>query len=50
MLKVQRGGNLLVAGVEGSVYYLDISVGKTGQVIQQYNGIAGIPKDVIVRD
>ena len=50
MLKVLRNGNLLVAGVEGSIYYLDISTGKTGQVIQQYNGIAGIPKDVIVRD
>jgi hypothetical protein len=50
MLKVQRNGNLLVAGVEGSIYYLDISTGKTGQVIRQYNGIPGTPKDVIVRD
>lgn len=50
MLKVQRNGNLLVAGVEGSIYYLDISTGKTGQLIQQYNGIPGTPKDVIVRD
>ncbi|HEY0611577.1 MAG TPA: hypothetical protein VGD35_18025, partial [Chitinophaga sp.] len=50
MLKVQRNGNLLVAGVEGSIYYLDISTGKNGPVIQQYNGIAGVPKDVIVRD
>ena len=50
MLKVQRSGNLLVAGVEGSIYYLDVSTGKLGQVIQQYNGIPGSPKDVIVRD
>lgn len=50
MLKVQRNGNLLVAGVEGSIYYLDVSTGKLGQIIQQYNGIPGSPKDVIVRD
>jgi hypothetical protein len=50
MLKVQRSGNLLVAGVEGSIFYLDISTGKLGQVLAQYDGIPGIPKDVIVRD
>lgn len=50
MLKVHRNGNLLVAGVEGSIYYLDISTGKTGQVIARYDGIPGMPKDVIVRD
>jgi hypothetical protein len=50
MLKVHRNGNLLVVGVEGSIYYLDISTGKTGQMIARYDGIPGEPKDVIVRD
>ena len=51
LLKVLQGGNLLVAGAEGgSIYYLDISTGKLGQLIKKIDGIPGSPQDIIIRD
>lgn len=50
MLKVLNGGNLLVAGVEGSIYYLDTSVGHNGENPQQVNNIPGQPADVYIRE
>jgi len=50
MLKVLQGGNLLLAGVEGAIYHLDISTGKLGQIIKKTDGIPGTPKDIILRD
>lgn len=43
------GQNTLVAGVEGSLYYLDISVGKYGDLIKTVNDIPGEPVDFVVR-
>lgn len=49
MIKVVNS-NLLVAGVEGSIYYLDISVGHNGENPQQVNNIPGTPVDVLIRE
>ena len=49
MLKLQNSGNLLLVGVSGSIYYLDVSTGHMGEKIRQVDGIPGSPKDVIVR-
>lgn len=49
MLKLLDNGNLLLAGVKGSLYYLDVSTGHTGNKVKQVDGIPGSPKDVIVR-
>ncbi|MDI3320568.1 PKD-like family lipoprotein [Pinibacter soli] len=41
--------NTLVAGVEGSLYYLNISTGKNGDLIKKIDGIPGSPVDIAVR-
>jgi len=43
------GDDLLVAGVEGSLYYLDISTGQNGSVYKVIDNIPGYPVDVVVR-
>jgi hypothetical protein len=51
MLKVLQNGNLLMVGAEGgSIYYLDISTGKLGQLIKKVDGLPGAPQDIILRD
>jgi hypothetical protein len=42
--------NTLVAGVDGTVYFLDISVGKSGNILKTYTGIPGSPVDVAVKN
>ena len=42
--------NTLVAGVDGTVYFLDISTGKSGDIIKTYSGIPGLPVDVAIRN
>lgn len=49
MVKVTDGGNTLIAGVNGTVYFLDISTGKNGLIVKQINGVPGSPVDVAVR-
>lgn len=49
MLKVIDDGNTLVAGVDGTLYYLNISVGKYGDLIKKIDGIPGKPVDLAVR-
>lgn len=49
MIKTTDNGNTLIAGVEGAVYFLDISTGKFGDILKKYNGIPGAPVDVAVR-
>ena len=49
MVKVTDGGNTLIAGVNGTVYFLDISTGHNGQLIKQINNVPGSPVDVAVR-
>jgi len=49
MLKVTDGGNTLITGVNGTVYFLDISTGHNGTLIKQINNVPGSPVDVTVR-
>lgn len=41
--------NTLLAGVEGTLYYLDVSTGKYGDLEKKIDGIPGSPVDVAVR-
>jgi hypothetical protein len=41
--------NTLVAGVDGSLYYLNISTGANGSVLKKVDGIPGSPVDMAVR-
>lgn len=50
MLKLFNNGNVLVAGVEGSIYYLDVSTGNNGVVTKQVSGIPGEPADMLTRE
>lgn len=49
MIKVIENGNILLAGVEGSLYHLDISTGKLGEVLKKIDGIPGAPVDATIR-
>ena len=49
MIKVIDNGNVLLAGTEGSLYHLDISTGKFGDVIKKIDGIPGAPVDATIR-
>jgi outer membrane protein assembly factor BamB len=49
MIKVIEDGNKLIAGTEGSVYTLDISTGKYGDILQKKDGIPGKIIDIVVR-
>jgi hypothetical protein len=49
MLKVTDGGNTLITGVNGIVYFLDISTGRNGQLIREIDNVPGSPIDVAVR-
>jgi len=49
MIKIMDNGNTLIAGVEGSIYYLDTGVGKPGDIVKQINGIPGQPVDITTR-
>ncbi len=42
------GDDLLIAGVEGSLHYLDISTGQNGSVYKVIDNIPGYPVDVVV--
>jgi len=49
MLKITDGDNTLIAGVDGAVYFLDVSTGVNGNVIKKIDGIPGSPIDVVVK-
>jgi len=49
MIKIQEDGNKLIAGTESSVYTLDISTGKYGNILSQVDGLPGKVIDVFVR-
>jgi hypothetical protein len=49
MIKLSADENTLMAGVDGTVYFLDISTGKNGDVLKKYTGIPGSPIDITVR-
>ncbi|MHA4810059.1 PKD-like family lipoprotein [Flavitalea flava] len=50
MLKASADGNTLTTGVDGSVFFLDVSTGKYGDVIRRIDNIPGSPMDVYVRE
>jgi hypothetical protein len=50
MIKVLNNGDLMLAGTEGTVHYLDISTGRNGAFIKKIEGLPGSPKDVIIRN
>jgi len=49
MLKLSSDGNTLAAGVDGSIYFLDVSVGKDGSTFSKttITGIPGTPVDMV---
>ncbi|MFL5746758.1 MAG: PKD-like family lipoprotein [Niastella sp.] len=49
MIKLSNDENTLMAGVDGTVYFLDISTGKNGDVLKKYTGIPGSPVDITVK-
>lgn len=49
MLKISADGNTITAGSNGSVYLLDVTVGKNGNITKTINGIPGDAVDVVVR-
>lgn len=50
MIKLWNDGNVLLAGVQGSLYWLDVSTGKYGAVMRKVDGIPGNVKDVVIRE
>lgn len=49
MLKLVSS-DLLIAGVEGELYYLDVSTGKYGDLLKVVKNIPGLPVDLAVRE
>ncbi len=49
MIKLSADGSTLTAGAQGTLYTLDVSVGKNGAVINTISGIPGNPIDVVTR-
>jgi hypothetical protein len=49
MIKVSADDQTMIAGVEGSLYYLDISTNILGSLIKKIDGIPGSPIDVVER-
>lgn len=50
MVKVIDGGNALLAGTEGTLYTLDVSTGKFGDIIKKQTGIPGQIIDAVIRN
>jgi hypothetical protein len=49
MLKISADGNQLYVGMNGSLYTLDVSVGKSGDIIKKIDGIPGKVVDEYIR-
>jgi hypothetical protein len=49
MIKVIEDGNRLIAGTDGSVYTLDVSTGKFGDILQTTDGLPGKVIDITIR-
>lgn len=48
-LKLSDDGNNLITGTDGHLYFLDISTGKNGNIVNQFTGFTGAPVDAHVR-
>ncbi len=49
MLRMTDKGNTIIAGVDGTVFFLDVSTGRNGNITRRIDGIPGSPVDVTVR-
>ena len=49
MIKAVDDGNTLIAGVDGSVYFLDVSTGKFGDIKKKIDGVPGTPIDAVIK-
>jgi hypothetical protein len=49
MLKTSLDGNTLTVGVDGTVFFLDVSTGKYGNILRRIDNIPGTPVDVYQR-
>jgi hypothetical protein len=49
MIKMQEDGNRLIAGTGGSLYTLDVSTGKYGNILKQVDGLPGKVIDIFIR-
>jgi hypothetical protein len=49
MIKLSDDGTTITAGVDGSIFTLDVSVGNNGAITQTINGIPGSPIDIVIR-
>ena len=50
MIKLIDGGNTMLAGTEGTLYHLDVSTGKFGDVLKKQTGIPGQTIDAVIRN
>ncbi|HEX2533286.1 MAG TPA: PKD-like family lipoprotein [Chitinophagaceae bacterium] len=50
MVKLIANDQQLVAGTEGSLFYLDIGTGKLGELIRKVDGLPGRPVDLYIRN
>ncbi len=49
LLKLDDDENTLIAGAEGALYYIDIRVGKNGELLKTIDGLPGNPVDMTWR-
>lgn len=49
MIKLIEDGNKLIAGIDGSIFTLDVSTGKFGDILQRIDGIPGKVVDIVLR-
>jgi hypothetical protein len=47
MLKLDAAGDVLTVGTAGSLYFVDVSTGKNGEIINKIDGIPGATVDAI---
>ncbi|WP_192349628.1 PKD-like family lipoprotein [Algoriphagus sp. Y33] len=50
MIEFVPNSDYIIAGTEGSLYYLDIGTGKGGNIAHQIDGFVGAPVDVFIRE
>ena len=49
MIKILEDGSRLIAGTQNSIYTLDISTGKYGNILSKVNGLPGKAIDIFIR-
>ena len=50
MLKMGEDGETLIAGTEGQIYFMDVSTGKYGDLLETISGIEGEPVDLYIKE